>query len=687
KNRFETYVKSKDLYLWHIILNGDFPPLAKNKVTQILEVVLSEEQSDDLKKKLAKNNKAKMVLYNALPKKEYGRIFMCKTVKDIWQSLLITHQEESINSGFAGFNTIITSPKALDEGFSSKNYVRKFYRALHPKRRAKVTEIEELKDLSSLALDELIGNLKVHEVVMKKDFEIYKGKKERIKSIALKAKKESSDDETLTSESYAEVYVMAVRNFKKFLKERVNLFGNQEKKGSHSDKGMKRKERVTGNVLDAMNQVISLAIFQKHLATKIKRLSLEVLGAIARMTPKTKPTTTHVSWLNHQMSDKASTSGNKTMSFVGSSAEKVTNGSTIKGHGSTLPGSVSRKDSEKGTEHGFSPPMYSSSDFVITRKKPIHNSSDESKKPSLIPSLKSGIDEWIKDGGCSKHMIGNKSLFFIYKAYDREHVDNLAFNLLSDVKFVTISVKYYSLKMVVKQLKMKFGLEDSKPTKTPISMEIKLTKDNEADYMDSSKYRGKRKHEEMKIFIKEFKTTNKLLLKERSYLFSELKIKVNEFSKVMGNVLIPKNEVKGVTTRGGKMTSEATPSKEINETTINMNEPLRYEQDVQEKPHDDGVENKSLSIPERTTQPMVKPQQSSIPFLNRSTKEKEEAQQWKFLENLKQLHINILFIEALVQMPKYAKYLKSLLTNKSILEEACMMTMNERCSTVDCVVV
>ncbi|GJU59758.1 hypothetical protein Tco_1237524 [Tanacetum coccineum] len=36
---------------------------------------------------------------------------------------------------------------------------------------------------------------------MENDFEIYRGKKERIKSIALKAKKESSDDETLTSGS------------------------------------------------------------------------------------------------------------------------------------------------------------------------------------------------------------------------------------------------------------------------------------------------------------------------------------------------------------------------------------------------------------------------------------------------------------------------------------------------------
>ncbi|GKB57468.1 zf-CCHC domain-containing protein [Tanacetum coccineum] len=159
---------------------------------------------------------------------------------NIWQSLLITHQgnsqvkhnkidllvqqyeqftileEESIDSGFARFNTVITSLKALDEGFSSKKYVRKFLRALHPKWKAKVTAIEESKDLSSLALDELIGNLKVHEVVMEKDSEIYKGKKERVKFIALKDKKESSDDETLTSKNDDEEYAMAVRNFRKF---------------------------------------------------------------------------------------------------------------------------------------------------------------------------------------------------------------------------------------------------------------------------------------------------------------------------------------------------------------------------------------------------------------------------------------------------------------------------------------
>ncbi|GKB14118.1 zf-CCHC domain-containing protein [Tanacetum coccineum] len=107
--------------------------------------------------------------------------------------------------------------QSLDEGYSSKNYVRKFLRALHPKWRAKVTAIEESKDLKSLSLDELIGNLKVHKMIIKKDSEIVKAKVEK-KSLALKAKKESSDEECSTSRSEDEEYAMAVRDFKKFFK-------------------------------------------------------------------------------------------------------------------------------------------------------------------------------------------------------------------------------------------------------------------------------------------------------------------------------------------------------------------------------------------------------------------------------------------------------------------------------------
>ncbi|GJS14272.1 zf-CCHC domain-containing protein [Tanacetum coccineum] len=513
------------------ILGGNLPLglilaiiVAKNEVTQILEVVHFKEQSDDLKKKLAKNNEAKMVLYNVLPKKEYERIFMCKTDKYICQSLLITHQcnnqikdnkidllvqqyeqftileEESIDIGFARFNTIITSLKALDEGFSSKNFVRKFLRALYPKWRAKVTEIEESKYLSSLALDELIGNLKVHEVVMKKDSEIYRGKKERIKSITLKAKKESSDDETSTSKSDDEEYVMTVRNFKKFFRrkgkfvrqpreENKSFRQRDEKKGKSDRKCFRcddpnhlirdclkpshkkdQKAFIRGSWSDSENDAedkindetclmaqssnevtlnssyysdnassldndsmqieydslceISLKIINKNKILKTKRDLLE--KEILELNEKIKKLGRCLGFDN----SKASTSGTKILSFVGSSAENATDGSTIKGHGSTLPGSVCLRT-------------------------------------CLEP------DEWIKYSGCSKHMTSNKSLFSTYKAYDRVHQGDDA--------------------------ETKFGVwQNSKPTKTPMSMEIKLTKDDEADSVDSSKYRENSEEEESK---------------------------------------------------------------------------------------------------------------------------------------------------------------------------------------------
>ncbi|GKD14769.1 zf-CCHC domain-containing protein [Tanacetum coccineum] len=94
---------------------------------------------DDQKKQLDKNNKAKMTLYNTLPCNKYERVFMCKTAKEVWHTLIITHQgnsqvkdckidlltqkyenlsissEETIDSSFTRFNAIVTSLKSLDQ--------------------------------------------------------------------------------------------------------------------------------------------------------------------------------------------------------------------------------------------------------------------------------------------------------------------------------------------------------------------------------------------------------------------------------------------------------------------------------------------------------------------------------------------------------------------------------------------
>ncbi|GJU15827.1 ribonuclease H-like domain-containing protein [Tanacetum coccineum] len=54
---------------------------------------------------------------------------------------------------------------------------------------------------------------------------------------------------------------------------------------------------------------------------------------------------------------------------------------------------------------------------------------------------------------------------------------------------------------------------------------------------------------------------------------------------------------------------------------------------------------------------------------------------WK-IPNLQQLHINIPFIEALEQMPKYAKFMKDLLLKGGKESEASKIILNEQCSAV-----
>ncbi|GJZ51230.1 retrovirus-related pol polyprotein from transposon TNT 1-94 [Tanacetum coccineum] len=60
--------------------------------------------------------------------------------------------EETINSGFTRLNAIVTSLKYLDLDYSNKNHVKTFLRALPLKWRAKVTTIEEAKDLATVPL-------------------------------------------------------------------------------------------------------------------------------------------------------------------------------------------------------------------------------------------------------------------------------------------------------------------------------------------------------------------------------------------------------------------------------------------------------------------------------------------------------------------------------------------------------
>ncbi|GKD45683.1 hypothetical protein Tco_1270328 [Tanacetum coccineum] len=74
-----------------------------------------------------------------------------------------------------------------DIDYSIKNHVIKFLRALPLKWRAKVMAIGEAKDLAILPLDELIGKLKVYEMILASDDVSSKPIKENILPMALKA--------------------------------------------------------------------------------------------------------------------------------------------------------------------------------------------------------------------------------------------------------------------------------------------------------------------------------------------------------------------------------------------------------------------------------------------------------------------------------------------------------------------
>ncbi|GJZ71043.1 reverse transcriptase domain-containing protein [Tanacetum coccineum] len=84
--------------------------------------------------------------------------------------------------------------------------------------------------------------------------------------------------------------------------------------------------------------------------------------------------------------------------------------------------------------------------------------------------------------------------------------------------------------------------------------------------------------------------------------------------------------------------------------------------------------------------PEPNPHQPSVPYPSRLNKEnlqgKADIQIHSFLQMFKKIHSNISFAEALAHMPKFAKMVKDILTNKEKLLEMANTPLNENCSAV-----
>ncbi|KAH7651017.1 hypothetical protein IHE45_20G029300 [Dioscorea alata] len=133
-------------------------------------------------------------------------------------------------------------------------------------------------------------------------------------------------------------------------------------------------------------------------------------------------------------------------------------------------------------------------------------------------------------------------------------------------------------------------------------------------------------------------------------------------------VVNPREYLKGVQLRSGKQVEnpvEKPPTEEHINPTVVVDVEALIEESYKEK------------------EPVVE-YQPKLPYPVRMQKEKQEEQLKKFLDVFKTLHINVPFVEALAQMPKYAKFLKELLTKKRKLEEVSSMTLSEECSALIC---
>ena len=119
--------------------------------------------------------------------------------------------DKSFDEFYAKLKDIVKSAFNLRETILEPKIVRKVLRSLPKRFHAKITVIEDTKDINKIPLTELVGSLQTYKLGLTRI-----GKSGKGKSIALKVKNsdmdESSDDEDSKMKSYI------TRQFKIFMK-------------------------------------------------------------------------------------------------------------------------------------------------------------------------------------------------------------------------------------------------------------------------------------------------------------------------------------------------------------------------------------------------------------------------------------------------------------------------------------
>ena len=126
-------------------------------------------------------------------------------------------EDESFDEFYAKLKNIVNSTFNLGENIFESKVVRKVLRSLPERFHAKITAIKESKDIDSIPLIKLVGNLQTYELDLTRI-----GKGSKSKSMALKGKSNKNDKSSDNEDSKMKFYI--TRQFKKFM-ENANAKG------------------------------------------------------------------------------------------------------------------------------------------------------------------------------------------------------------------------------------------------------------------------------------------------------------------------------------------------------------------------------------------------------------------------------------------------------------------------------
>ncbi|KAK2976159.1 hypothetical protein RJ640_001087 [Escallonia rubra] len=177
--KMKTLFKSQDL--WELVENGYADP--------------DEENNNRLKENKKKDNKALLFIQQAVHETIFSRIAAATTSKEAWEILhkefqgsskvitvklqslrrdfetLFMKNNESVQDFLSRVTAIVSQMKSYGEQITDEIVVAKVLRSLTPTFDHVVAAIEESKDLSVYAFDELMGSLQAHEARLNRSLE------------------------------------------------------------------------------------------------------------------------------------------------------------------------------------------------------------------------------------------------------------------------------------------------------------------------------------------------------------------------------------------------------------------------------------------------------------------------------------------------------------------------------------